>query len=348
MKSTKLFEILEKEYLNRTEIIELLDLEEKSQIDELYMAADKRRSMFCGDEVHVRAVVDISNYCTQHCMYCEMREDNFSLKRYRMRPDEIIDIAKKISKLGIGTIVIQSGEDVKFDTDIVAYLIYSIKQSADIAVTLSLGERGLDEYQRWKIAGADRYILKFETSNERKYSVYRNKKLLNDRVQHLKYLKRIGFQIGSGNIVGLPSQTIDDIADDIILLKGLDVDTAIFDLLIPVPFTPYQNLKPGSLELTLKTISVARLVLKNVHIVSNAFDICFDKYGEILNCGVNAIMPSFTPQKYSEISNSVLSVKEEINPFENQKKIKKKIEILGRQISFSRGDSLKKSSPNYL
>lgn len=344
MKSTKLLEILDKEYLSRAEIIELLSLEEKTQIKELYIAADKRRAKFCGDEVHVRAKVDISNYCTQHCMYCEMREDNFSLKRYRMRPGEIIEIAQRIAKLGIGTIVLQSGEDVTFDTDIVAYIIYSIKQSADIAVTLSLGERGLDEYQRWKIAGADRYILKFETSNERKYSIYRKKKLLNDRVQHLKYLKRIGYQIGSGNIIGLLSQTIDDIADDIILLQELDVDTAIFDSLIPVPFTPYQNLKAGSLELTLKTIAVARLVLKNVHIVSNAFDIYFDKYGEILNCGVNAIMPSFTPRKYSGVSKSVLSERLEIDPFENQKKIKRQIEILGRQISYSHGDSLKKNS----
>jgi len=314
-----------------------------ADINKLFYTANKIRTDYCGNEVHLRAIIDISNYCTKNCNYCEMREDNFSLQRYRMQTDEIIDITKRIAKLGVGTIVFQSGEDTELDTDLLAYVIYSIKQSTDVAITLSLGERGLDEYQAWKIAGADRYILKFETSNEKKYSIYSNKELLNDRIQHLSYLKRLGYQIGSGNLIGLPNQTIEDLAEDILLLKSLDVDTAIFDSFIPTPFTPYQHIKRGSFDLTLRVIAAARLVLKNVHITSNVLDTISEEREKILNCGANIIMPYFTPEPYRTYSKINNPNHLEVDPFENQKLIKKQIESLGRQISYSRGDSLKKS-----
>ena len=153
---------------------------------------------------HVRGIIDFSNYCSQNCLYCGLREDNFALPRYRMTPDEIIETAQQITNHGIYTIVLQSGEDSFFDTDLIAYIIYSIKQKSNTAITLSLGERGFDEYRTWKIAGADRYLLKHETANSKLYSIYHLKQKLSDRVAHLKFLKRIGYQIGSGNMIGMP------------------------------------------------------------------------------------------------------------------------------------------------
>ena len=342
MDSDKLTKILTQESISKEELTSLLFLNLPENVEELLKTANSSRTNFCGDEVHVRAVIDISNYCVQHCMYCEMREENYSIERYRMQPEEIVEAVRKIAKLGIGTVLLQSGEDLKFDTDLLAYIIYSIKQSTDIAVTLSFGERGIDEYRAWKIAGADRYILKFETSNTKKYSKDRSKKKLSDRIQHLKYLQRLGYQVGSGNIIGLPSQTIHDIVDDIFLLKEVNVDTALIDSFVPHKFTPYQNLEPGNYELTLKTIAATRLLLKDVHITTNLLDIYPNRAEQILNCGVNVIMPSFTPEPYRNLYSGIFHQNEENDPYENQKKLKRQIETFGRQISYSRGDSLKK------
>lgn len=344
MRTTDLNQILYKKEFEKRDLISLLGLEDPEQLNHLFKVANKERIKFCSDDIHLRAVIDVSNYCIQHCMYCEMREDNFNLRRYRLQPDEIIDAVKKISKLGIGTVVLHSGEDLEFDTDVLAYIIYSIKQSTDVAVTLSFGERGLDEYRAWKIAGADRYILKFETSNQKKFSKHKSGKGLSDRIQHLKYLKRLDYQIGSGNIIGLPNQNIEDLADDILLLKEMDIDTAIFDSFLPVQFTPYQNLPSGSYEMTMKTIAIARLVLKNVHITSNIIDIYNENSFDVLNCGVNVIMSSFTPLPYRTYSNLLPKKDAENDPFEKGKKIEKQMEAIGRQLSYSRGDSLKKTT----
>ena len=139
--------------LSRDEIIKLLNLTDDQDIEYLFNAADRVRMENCGNEVHLRGVIEFSNNCKENCLYCGLREDNITLQRYRMTPDEIIETARQISNLGIRTIVLQSGEDGFYDTDLIAYLIYSIKQNSDIAIALSIGERGFDEYKAWKIAG---------------------------------------------------------------------------------------------------------------------------------------------------------------------------------------------------
>lgn len=338
-------EILNKEELSGEEIIYLLNLSEEEDIAKLYKRADDVRKAFCTDEVHLRGIIEFSNHCQQNCLYCGLREDNISLPRYRMSADEIIDTAKKISNLGIRTIVLQSGEDSFYDTDIIAYIIYSIKQSTDAAVTLSIGERRFDEYRAWEIAGADRYLLKHESANPEHFYAYHLKQRLESRVNHLRFLKRIGFQIGSGNMIGLPKQTPDDIADDISLCKQLDVDMAAFGPFIPAPFTPYNNFQAGSVELTLKTIAIARLVLKKVHIpATTALDV-LDEFGREkgLKTGANVIMPNFTPKQYREkyqvYPNKNREIKQEFS--KNKSLLQARIENLGRSISQTQGNSLK-------
>ncbi len=336
--------ILNKEEFTKEEIVYLLELEKEEDKQKLFKRADEIRKKFCGDDVHLRGVIEFSNYCSQHCMYCGLREENFSISRYRMTPEEIVETAKHISNLGIRTIVLQSGEDSYYDTDMIAFIIYSIKQNTDVAISLSLGERGFDEYKAWKIAGADRYLLKQESTNPKLYSIYHCSQSLFERLNHINYLKSIGYQIGSGNIIGLPLQTTSDIADDIISLQEFDVDMAAIGPFIPSDFTPYQNKKPGSVDLTLKSMAVARLVLKNVHIPSTTALDSLDEFGREkgLSVGANVVMPNFTPHPFREkyvIYKNKRGVKD--NPDVAYNKLQTRIQSIGRKLSNTKGHSYK-------
>lgn len=341
-------ELLNKEgELSKEEIIFLLSLKDEGEMNVLFNKADDVRRRYVGDEVHFRGIIDFSNFCEQNCIYCGLREENFSLPRYRMTAEEIIETAKVISNAGVYTIVLQSGEDSFYDADMISYIIYSIKQNTNLAVTLSIGERRFDEYRAWKIAGADRYLLKHETANEKNYFAYHNRQMLEERINHLRFLKQIGYQVATGSLIGLPLQTIEDIADDILLSKEIDADMAAFGPFIPVPFTPYKNHKAGSVDLTLKTIAVSRLVLKDAHIpATTALDsIDIEGREKGLNCGANVVMPDFTPHPYRE-KYIIYPGKRGISddPLVSHKAIQSRIEAIGRRISASRGDSMKKSA----
>lgn len=340
-------ELLHKDELNRDDIIYLLNLTGEEDLQQLYNRADEVRSQFCGDEVHLRGIIEISNFCEQNCVYCGLRNDNDSLPRYRMTPEEVIETARTITNLGIFTIVLQSGEDAHFDSDIISYIIYQIKQKSNAAITLSLGERPFDEYRAWKIAGADRYLLKHETANPVLYESYHLKQKLSERLDHLKFLKSIGYQIGSGNLIGLPMQTIEDLADDILLCKELDLDMAAFGPFIPSPKTPYQHKTTGTSELTLKVTAVARLVLKKVHIPATTALDTIDPIGRErgLTAGANVVMPDLTPFPYrSQYQIYPDKRGSQSDPLDSAAQIKKRIEDLGRKISYKRGDSLKQDA----
>jgi biotin synthase len=339
-----LHEILHKENLTKEEIKFLLSLKKEDEINLLFQRADEVRQRYCGDEVHLRGIIEISNYCEQNCIYCGLRYDNHYLKRYRMSPEEIVKTARTITNEGIYTVVLQSGEDSYFDTELISYIIYQIKQNVDVAITLSLGERTFDEYKTWKIAGADRYLLKHETANPRLYEAYHFKQKLSERLEHLEFLKSIGYQIGSGNLIGLPMQTIDDIADDILLCNKFDLDMAAFGPFIPSPHTPYYKQKSGDVLLTLKTIAVARLVLKNVHIPSTTALATLDKDGRKrgLQVGANVVMPDFTPIPYREnyqIYPNKIGIHDD--SIVAKERLENLLQSIGRMISYKRGDSLK-------
>ncbi len=344
-------EILHKENLSKEEIVFLLNLSDKKEQQILFDRADEVRAKYCGNEVHLRGIIELSNYCEQNCIYCGLRDDNKNLQRYRMTPEEIIETAHVISNLGIYTVVLQSGEDHQFDTAMIAYIIYEIKQKAELAVTLSLGERGFDEYRAWKMAGADRYLLKHETANPKLYSIYHNKQRLDDRLAHLRFLKEIGYQIGSGNMIGLPLQTVEDIAEDILLCKELDLDMAAFGPFISSPETPYKSKSAGDVDLTLRVMAVGRIVLKQVHIPATTALATLDEVGRIkgLNVGANVIMPDLTPNPYRERYQIYPDRKgSRDNPLDSKKSIQFQIESIGRKISNSRGDSMKMGGHSYV
>lgn len=339
-----LFEILNKSEFEREDVVYLLKLTNEKHISELFKKADLIRKEFCGDEVHLRGIIEFSNFCEQDCVYCGLRKSNNLLERYRMSVDEIIETAKKIYSAGIKTVVLQSGEDSHYTKEDITHIIKSIKEFRDVAITLSLGERSFDEYDEWKSAGADRYLLKHETANEKIYSALHSKQELEERLIHLKYLKSIGFQAGSGNIIGLPGQTIEDIADDILLCKELDCDMCSFSPFIPSPETPLKNISPADLKLTLNTMAVGRIVLKNVHIPSTTALSTLTPEGRKLGLtvGANVIMPNFTPDKYKD-KYRIYANKKTYDPIKFVEEIKQMIHSMGRKVSEDKGHSLKQN-----
>ena len=332
--------ILNRNILSKEEIITLLQVQDKNDINAIYTKAEEVLKKFCGNEVHLRGIIEFSNYCEQNCLYCGLRKFNRSLSRYRMTEGEILQTTKKIYDAGIKTIVLQSGEDFNFSGEDIFRLIKSIKNEFDVAITLSLGERDFGEYKIWKDAGADRYLLKHETANPKLYSTYHHGQKLFDRVEHLHYLKSLGYQIGSGNLIGLPYQTIEDIADDIILCRDLDVDMASFSPFIPSPNTPYQNQRQIDVDFVLKVMAVARIVLKNVHIPATTALATIDSNGREkgLMAGANVIMPNFTPTAYRDEYSIYPNKKVDGNPMTSLNNI---LYLAGRTFAESKGHSLK-------
>jgi biotin synthase len=296
----KVIDLLNKDKLNKDDIVKLLSLKNDDEIELLCNRAFEVKQQYFGNKIHLRGIIEFSNFCRQDCFYCGIRNENEEVIRYRMSCDEILKCASMIYSAGIKTIVLQSGEDLHYTSEDIAKIIREIKNKFDVAITLSLGERTFDEYKVWKEAGADRYLLKHETANPDIYFDIHPYQNFEDRIEHLKYLKKIGYQLGSGNIIGLPGQTIDDIADDIILCSDLDVDMASFSPFISAENTPFSNIPNCDIGLAIKTIAAARIYLKNVHIPATTAlsTISPDGRKKGLLAGANVVMPTFTPNDY--------------------------------------------------
>ena len=261
-----------------------------------------------------------------------------------MSPDGIIKLANEIIQCEVKTIVLQSGDDPGFSKEIICEIIGKIKKkNPDIAITLSIGQRPLDDYKAFKDAGADRYLLKHETANPKFYERLHPGQTLKKRLQILGYLKNLGYQIGAGNIVGLPGQSLEDLANDILVLKELNVDMAGIGPFISQKDTPLGNFPVGSLELTLKVLALTRIVTKNAHLPATTALATLDpQKGQLsgLRAGANVIMPDFTPECYREkyvIYDNKVRV--------NLEKAREIIFKAQRLISQNRGDSLKCKRP---
>jgi biotin synthase len=334
--------LLEKKIFSKKDIVFLLNLYKKDDLEKLYKKADEIRKLYCGDEVHLRGIIEISNICEQNCLYCGLRCSNKNLIRYKMSSQEIIAAGKKILKAGIKTIILQSGENKNIKREEISEIIYELKSYGDCAITLSLGERDFIDYAEWRKAGAERYLLKHETASRALYSLYHPGENLIDRIKHLRMLKILRYQIGSGNLIGLPQQTLEDIADDILLCDKLDIDMGSFSPLIPPNGYPLKSHAAKISELTLKVIAAARIVLKKIHIpVTTALSsIDPDARERGLNAGGNVIMINFTPNPYN--SNYIIYPNRRV--VSDQSAIINLLSLtakLGRHISESKGNSPK-------
>ncbi len=298
----EIFQRMDEGIVLKRDILKLLTLQE-DKTSYLFDKARETRDKFDGKEVHLRALIEFSNHCKRNCYYCGLRRDNRNLKRYRMSIDEILDVAGEAYELGFKTIVLQSGEDPWFDGEKVGEIIRRIKKNYNVAVTLCIGEREEWEYAFWRECGADRYLLKHETLDS---SLYRklhpdSEMTLERRIENLRILKKLGYQIGAGNMIGLPGQTLESIAEDILFMKEMDVDMAGIGPFIPHPNTPLSYVKkPGSVDIVLKTLAILRLVMKTILLPATTALATVDPLGREkgLLAGANVIMPNLTPINY--------------------------------------------------
>lgn len=286
--------------LTREEIISLLKTDAFDA--ELLHAANRVREKYVGNEVHLRGLIEFSNICKQDCLYCGLRKDNSEVKRYRLEPETIIDFATKAKSYGYRTLVLQSGEDPYYTVDLMCYIIKKLKE-LDIAITLSIGEKSYDEYKAYKEAGADRYLLRIETTDKDLYEKLDPKMNYDNRMRCLKDLKSLGYELGTGSLVGLPSQTIESLADDILFFKAMDADMIGVGPFIPNPSTPLQNSEGGSFELALKVMAITRLLMPDINIPATTAMETLNKNGRViaLQSGANVVMPNVTEGEYRKL-----------------------------------------------
>ena len=329
--------------LNKDEIIKILSSNNIELENEIFSKAFSIRKKYLGNKVWIRGIIEFSNYCVRNCLYCGLRRENKNLKRYRMSTEDILNCAKKIIDKGIKTIVLQSGDDLFYSKKDICKILSLIKSyDRDVAITLSIGERPLDDYVLFYKCGADRYLLKHETANPNLYKILHPGQTFEKRKKILLYLKKIGYQIGAGNIVGLPGQTLFDLADDIIFLAELDVDMAGIGPFIPQSDTPLSNCKKGDEILTLKVLAFTRILTKNAHLPATTALISQskDKIEVLKNsflAGADVVMINFTPEKYWQ-NYKIYNERKKIS----LKDVKIAAEKLDLEVSFDRGDSFKK------
>lgn len=283
----------------RAELVALLGSEGDDEIC-LLSAADKVRRENMSDQVHLRGLIEFSNYCERDCVYCGLRRSNASLARYRMDKEEIFAVARAGAALSYKTVVLQSGEDSFYTAPILAEISYQLKSELDLAVTLSVGERSRDEYKLWREAGVDRYLLKHETSDRELYRLLHPDMDFDNRRRCLYWLRDLGYQVGSGCMVGLPGQTIESLADDLLYLHDLDVEMAGIGPFIPNPSTPLGRVQGGTAAMTLKMIALARLLMPLAHLPATTALGSIDSQGrqKALRAGANVVMPNITPNRY--------------------------------------------------
>ncbi len=332
---------------NRADLETVLGLTDEDQLDLLFDFANRVRREFVGDGVLLRGIIEFSNICRNTCQYCGLNRSNVRLQRYRLTTDEILAAAENVDRAGIKTIVLQSGEEDNLDADWLRQVIEEVKLRFDVAVTLCVGERSRAEYQMWKRAGADRYLLKIETSDPGLYGELHPGMSFENRVRCLRDLAELGYQTGSGNLVGVKGQTVASLAGDVQFFKQGNFDMVSPSPFIPHPQTPLGRESAGDLLTALKMIALTRIVCRTAHIpASTAIGSLHgrDERPRALAAGANVLMPNFTPaphRQYYEIYPNKRCVGEDATACVGC--LERMLAPLGRLVDYSRGDGRKRS-----
>ena len=293
------------EVLSSEELARLIALENEEDCRQLYAAAYRIKSQLIGRKVFLRGLIEYSNICTRNCLYCGIRKENHKIRRFQLSPEEILSAAALAHSYGYGSIVLQGGERsdkqaVDFITDIVGKIR---QQFPGLGITLSCGEQPLDVFMRWKTAGADRYLLRIESSNrELFYKIHPPENDFDARLQSLRDLRTAGFQVGTGVMIGLPGQTPLDLAHDVEFFKKLDVDMIGMGPWLPQQDAPLADSTPETpakaarrFQLGLNMIAAVRLTLRDVNIAATtALQALRPADGRELGllAGANVIMPN--------------------------------------------------------
>ncbi|WP_420239094.1 [FeFe] hydrogenase H-cluster radical SAM maturase HydE [Telmatobacter bradus] len=297
--------------LTHNEILDWLRASDPEQLEALFARANQVRQEHVGDAVHLRGLIEISNHCVRQCHYCGLRAER-TILRYRMSREEILACARQAVHLGFGTVVLQAGEDFGIEAEGLAALIRTLKTEMPLAVTLSLGERLQDELLLWKNAGADRYLLRFESSDPALYAAIHPQRgaMPSDRIGQLKQMRAMGYEIGSGVMVGIPGQSYTMLARDIECFAALDLDMIGIGPFLAHPETPLgahaaslatADQVPATEEMVLKTLALTRIVCPQANLpATTALATINSKNGREngLLSGGNAFMPILTPAPY--------------------------------------------------
>jgi len=303
--------------LAKVEILKWLRESDPSRLRELYSEADAIRKRFVGDAIHLRGLIEISSHCVRQCMYCGLRRENRSLPRYRMSREEILESARLAAHLGYGTVVMQAGEDYALTAEWIASLICQIKKETPLAVTLSLGERSEDELRLWRTAGADRYLLRFETSDQKLFDAVHPRRYPGapDRLTILRLLKKLGYEAGGGIMIGIPGQSYESVAEDIVTFRRLDLDMIGVGPYIPHAATPLgsgslrpslvpDQQVPNTEDMVYRVLALTRISCPTANIPSTTALATINKTNgrkQGLMVGANVVMPNLTPEKYRRL-----------------------------------------------
>lgn len=285
---------------------ELTHLINTSEYDALlFKEADRIRREHYGEDVYIRGLIEFTNYCKNNCYYCGIRAGNKNAIRYRLTKEEILDCAAEGYTLGFRTFVLQGGEDAYFNDDIICDIVYSIREKyPDCAITLSIGEKSKDSYKAYFSAGANRYLLRHETATLEHYNkLHPHTMSLDARKKCLYDLKDIGYQVGSGFMVGSPYQTTENLVADLNFLKELSPDMIGIGPYITHKETPFAAFKSGTLELTLRMIAILRIMFPYALIpATTALGSIHPEGRELgLKSGANVVMPNLSPVRVRKL-----------------------------------------------
>ena len=309
----------------------------------LFSYAREARNQYYGKKIYLRGLIEFTNYCKNNCYYCGIQRSNQNISRFRLTLEEILSCCEAGDRLGFSTFVLQGGEDPYFTDEKLVEIITAIKSRyQQKAITLSVGERSYESYQKLFQAGADRYLLRHETANSQHYGLLHPSELtLKNRKECLFALKRIGFQVGAGFMVGSPYQTYENLAEDLLFLKELSPHMVGIGPFIPHHDTKFAKFPAGSLELTLVMLALCRLLLKKALLPCTTALGSIQKKGREMgfDAGGNVVMPNLSPpsyrEKYALYDNKIATGAESA---EGLSQLLKLIEDAGYEPDFSRGD----------
>ncbi|NLK95726.1 MAG: [FeFe] hydrogenase H-cluster radical SAM maturase HydE [Clostridiales bacterium] len=341
-------EIIQKLYdennASNEELLYLLNNIDDNSKDFLLKKSHETSLNIYGNKVYMRGLIEFTNYCVRNCKYCGIRKDNNKAERYRLSKEEILACAKQGDKLGYKTFVLQGGEDPFFTDEKLIEIIKEIKKEFPRnAITLSLGERSFESYKRLFDAGADRYLLRHETASKKLYESLHPGASLENRINCLYNLKKIGYQVGAGFMVEIPNQTNENLVEDLVFLKKLNPAMVGIGPFIPHKDTPLRDEKAGTLEKTIILLGIIRLLLPDVLLPATTALGTINKNGREmgLKAGANVVMPNLSPtsvrEKYSLYNGKICTGDEAA---ECRKCIEGRINRAGFQVEINRGDNI--------
>ncbi len=337
--------LVKEENLTSAEFLNLLEnLDENSKAYLIEQSVNTRKEHY-SDKVYMRGLVEISSYCKQDCVYCGIRFGNEKAERYRLTKEQIMSACDEGYRLGYRTYVLQGGEDDYFTDEIVVEIVQMIKgKYPDVRVTLSLGEKSRESFQKFYDAGADRYLLRHETASKDLYKKIHPNMSFDNRVACLNTLKDIGFQVGAGFMVGIPGQTLEDLVKDLEFLKELKPHMVGIGPFIPHKDTPFRNFESGTLEMTETLLAIIRLILPDVLLPATTSLGSLDPKGRErgLKAGANVVMPNLSPtdvrEKYALYDGKICTGDEAAHC---RRCIEGRINSAGYQVDMSVGDNPK-------